>query len=300
MQALFRQTSWGSDCEQTLQLADKYGPGGPFEDPRVVEILNGGSMLPEKGSFGFGGANHNGAGAGSGGGGSGGGGDVLLSKGVPGRSQGSVALLDFLKDVDREYKSRGSGVAVAVKKSPGGSAAAAATVVAGVAGVPSGGNPHPTVASTSTSSSSGNGDNAGGGGPRRTGVVVVTGNPYPPVPAASLNPDSGLTDVGAATGGTTSSSSNALSGFIPPGTTGSPSASTPNRTPTTTSPNLTHHTTHAASPAGVGENAQTAQTVQDQTTTVTELVSASDAGAATAVVVNPSAEDDNAAAGATQ
>ncbi|KAF8590977.1 hypothetical protein K439DRAFT_1123698 [Ramaria rubella] len=77
LQALFRQTSWGSDCEQTLQLADRYGPGGPREDPRVVEILNGGSMLPEKS------------------------GDK-----AQGRSQGSVALLDFLKDVDKEHKAR--------------------------------------------------------------------------------------------------------------------------------------------------------------------------------------------------
>ena len=77
LQALFRQTSWGSDCEQTLQLADKYGPGGAREDPRVVEILSGGSMLPEKS------------------------GDK-----TQGRSQGSVALLDFLKDVDKEHKAK--------------------------------------------------------------------------------------------------------------------------------------------------------------------------------------------------
>lgn len=77
LQALFRQTSWGSDCEQTLQLADRYGPGGPREDPRVVEIMDGGSMLPEK-----------------------------TGDKAPGRSQGSVALLDFLKDIDKEYKAR--------------------------------------------------------------------------------------------------------------------------------------------------------------------------------------------------
>ncbi|KAF8483166.1 hypothetical protein JB92DRAFT_3032439 [Gautieria morchelliformis] len=80
LQALFRQTSWGSDCEQTLQLAERYGPGGPRENSRVVEILSGGSMLPER---------------------TGDRGDK-----APGRSQGSVALLDFLKDVDKENKAR--------------------------------------------------------------------------------------------------------------------------------------------------------------------------------------------------
>lgn len=77
LQALSRQTSWGSDCEQTLQLVDRYGPRGPREDPRVVEIMSGGSMLPEK-----------------------------SGEKAPGRSQGSVALLDFLKDVDKEHKAR--------------------------------------------------------------------------------------------------------------------------------------------------------------------------------------------------
>lgn len=56
---------------------DRYGPRGPREDPRVVEIMSGGSMLPEK-----------------------------SGEKAPGRSQGSVALLDFLKDVDKEHKAR--------------------------------------------------------------------------------------------------------------------------------------------------------------------------------------------------
>lgn len=97
-------------------------------------------MLPEKGSLAFGGNN-------------GAGGDGL-SKTTPGRSQGSVALLDFLKDIDRDYKSR-NGI---VKKPP-------------VAGGGGGGGGTP----------SGNGET---NPPRRT--ALITGNPYPPAPT-SLN-----------------------------------------------------------------------------------------------------------------
>ncbi|KDQ21880.1 hypothetical protein BOTBODRAFT_215964 [Botryobasidium botryosum FD-172 SS1] len=41
LHALGRQTSWGSDCESTLQLVDMYGPGGPRETPKIVDLIGG-------------------------------------------------------------------------------------------------------------------------------------------------------------------------------------------------------------------------------------------------------------------
>jgi hypothetical protein len=38
--ALGRRPSWGSDCLETLELAEVYGPLGPQEHPTVVEALN--------------------------------------------------------------------------------------------------------------------------------------------------------------------------------------------------------------------------------------------------------------------
>ncbi|GJJ06577.1 hypothetical protein Clacol_000770 [Clathrus columnatus] len=203
LQALFRQTSWGSDCEQTLQLADKYGPGGPFEDSRVVEILNGGSMLPEKGSLGLGGANDG------------------TSKAAPGRSQGSVALLDFLKDVDKDYKSRSGGGGGGGKKPP------AQSVVASGSG--------------ETSSS------------RRT--PIVTGNPYP---SLSTSPISGADVVSGAVSNTsvppnTNNTNNTASSSTSPPT----QNPTPTVTPTT-SPNLDHAISPNSVTGGVvGEVVQT-------------------------------------------
>ncbi|KAG8931154.1 hypothetical protein FRC03_012157 [Tulasnella sp. 419] len=40
-QALDRQTSWGSDAETTLALVEKYGPGGPHENEKIVQMING-------------------------------------------------------------------------------------------------------------------------------------------------------------------------------------------------------------------------------------------------------------------
>ena len=66
LQALGRQTSWGSDCEQTLAFVDKYGPGGQRETERVVALVNGRVM--------------------------------------PGEKEGSVYFLSVLRDVDREWR----------------------------------------------------------------------------------------------------------------------------------------------------------------------------------------------------
>lgn len=129
LQALFRQTSWGSDCEQTLQLADRYGRGGPREDPRVVEILSGGTMLPEKS------------------------GDPK-NPGQVGRSQGSVALLDFLKDVDREHKAR---VEEEARRSAG-AAASGAPPPAGVDGEAKEESEHQPSAPSSTAAPGGAGE----------------------------------------------------------------------------------------------------------------------------------------------
>ncbi|KAH7108169.1 hypothetical protein BKA62DRAFT_681286 [Auriculariales sp. MPI-PUGE-AT-0066] len=66
LQALGRQTSWGSDCEQTLAFVEKYGPGGPREMERVVALVHG--------------------------------------KVMPGEKEGSVYFLSVLRDVDREWR----------------------------------------------------------------------------------------------------------------------------------------------------------------------------------------------------
>lgn len=66
LQALGRQTSWGSDCEQTLAFVEKYGPGGPRENERVVALVNG--------------------------------------KIMPGEKEGSVYFLQVLREVDKEWR----------------------------------------------------------------------------------------------------------------------------------------------------------------------------------------------------
>lgn len=66
LQALGRQTSWGSDCEQTLAFVEKYGPGGPRETERVVALVNG--------------------------------------KVMPGEKEGSVYFLQVLREVDKEWR----------------------------------------------------------------------------------------------------------------------------------------------------------------------------------------------------
>ncbi|KZW00306.1 hypothetical protein EXIGLDRAFT_169431 [Exidia glandulosa HHB12029] len=66
LQALGRQTSWGSDCEQTLAFVEKYGPGGSRETERVVALVNG--------------------------------------KVMPGEKEGSVYFLQVLREVDKEWR----------------------------------------------------------------------------------------------------------------------------------------------------------------------------------------------------
>lgn len=73
LQALGRQTSWGSDCEQTLAFVEKYGPGGSRENERVVALVNG--------------------------------------KVMPGEKEGSVYFLQVLREVDKEWRNANFGSA---------------------------------------------------------------------------------------------------------------------------------------------------------------------------------------------
>ncbi|KAG9046169.1 hypothetical protein FS837_004924 [Tulasnella sp. UAMH 9824] len=74
-QALDRQTSWGSDAETTLALVDKYGPGAPDENQKIVDMLNG--------------------------------------KWGPDEREGSVLFLNHLKRIDAEHKSAREAAAAA-------------------------------------------------------------------------------------------------------------------------------------------------------------------------------------------
>lgn len=74
-QALDRQTSWGSDAETTLALVDKYGPGGPDENQKIIDMLNG--------------------------------------KWGPDEREGSVLFLTHLKRIDTEHKNAREAAAAA-------------------------------------------------------------------------------------------------------------------------------------------------------------------------------------------
>lgn len=53
LQALGRQTSWGSDCEITLQLLKVYGPEGPKPHPKIIALMQGQVQEGEKEGSGF-------------------------------------------------------------------------------------------------------------------------------------------------------------------------------------------------------------------------------------------------------
>jgi hypothetical protein len=53
LQALGRQTSWGSDCEITLQLLNIYGPSGSKPHPKIVALVQGQVEEGEKEGSGY-------------------------------------------------------------------------------------------------------------------------------------------------------------------------------------------------------------------------------------------------------